>query len=319
MKKFKLYFLCTLVSLIAFTSCQKDNDLINEYSDTEINPTENNNEESGEEAGLTLYRVNGNDIEKIKDYQVKKKYKIFQQDVAKHIAMWEYFSKMIPYEQRARIVEFEVFHGEGELLGYVTPINENDLSKWKMGLAIDAATDIDRIDLKNDFAYTAIHEFGHVLTLNESQVKVGQNNCGEFDTGEGCSIAQSYINKIFELGWEDIYPEFQKIDPDDYDAMDNFYSKYKSRFVTDYAASNPGEDIAEVFTYFVVQDERPTGQTIADKKVQLLYGFPELVQLRKEIRKSPIVRAMKPGAWVNPNQRIKKTTLLYNNNKSYNN
>ena len=319
MKQFKMYFLCTLLSLVAFTSCQKNNDFINEYSDSETSQTDNDNSyDTSEDGGLTLYRVNGNDIEKIKDYQVGKKYKPFQQDVAKHLAMWKYFTKMIPYEDRMRIVEFEIFYGEGELLGYVTPINENDLSKWKMGLAIDAATDIETIDLKNDFAYTVIHEYGHVLTLNESQVKTGQNNCSEFDTGEGCSFAQSYINKIFELGWEDIYPEFQKINPDDYNAMDIFYDKYKSRFVTPYSATNPGEDIAEVFTYFVVQDERPVGNTIADQKVQLFYQFPELLQLRKEIRKSPIVRAMKPGAWVNNKKRIARKTTLFNH-KSYNN
>ena len=38
---------------------------------------------------------------------------------------------------------------------------------------------------------------------------------------------------------------------------DDFYSGNENNFVTDYAATNPGEDIAESFAFFVLQS-KPT-------------------------------------------------------------
>ena len=52
--------------------------------------------------------------------------------------------------------------------------------------------------------------------------------------------------------------------------------------MTDYAATNPGEDIAESFTSFVMEP-KPDGDTIAEEKVLFFYEYPELVQLRAEI------------------------------------
>ncbi len=253
---------------------------------------------AGEEGELTSYAVNGETITKIKDFQVSGNLVAFQNDVAKHEQMWEYFKSLIPREHRGNITEFIVFHGGGSLLGYVAPIDYNDLSKWKMGLAIDAAGDLSQTDIKENFAYTAIHEFAHVLTLNDQQVDVNgsEGNCGTYYTGEGCARPDSYINELYQLGWADIIQEFNAINSDE--GGYQFYEKYQDRFVTDYASSNPGEDIAEVFSVFVTQDAQPTGNTIADQKVNLMYARPELVQLRKEIRKDPVLRAMVPGSWV---------------------
>jgi len=298
MKNLRIVF--SLFVIVLLSACNKDTGFYeDDYGDpyTEESDNGNNFAYEGEEGSLTLYRINGNDIDKIKDFKVRNKYKSYQQDYQRHLDMWNYFVQLIPNEYRGRIVEFEVFHGEGELLGYVAPIDENDLSKWRMGLAIDVDVDLQAVKLQSDFAYTSIHEFAHVETLNESQVKANANSCGSYHTGEGCAIPNAYINRLYEIGWKDIYKEYENIDPDDYDAMDTFYRKYQDRFVSDYAATNPGEDIAEVFTYFVVEDGKRTGNTIADKKVNMLYDFPELVEIRKSIRKNPVVRAMQPGSW----------------------
>jgi len=72
-------------------------------------------------------------------------------------------------------------------------------------------------------------------------------------------------------------------DTGDWDELDAFYERYQDRFVTEYAATNPGEDLAETFAVFVL-NERPTGSTIADQKLNLLWADPEMVSLRDEIR-----------------------------------
>ena len=48
-----------------------------------------------------------------------------------------------------------------------------------------------------------------------------------------------------------------------YGALDDFWRQNQDSFVTDYAATNPGEDLAETFTVFVLSP-RPTGDRIAD-------------------------------------------------------
>lgn len=304
MKKIKLnLFVCLAILSLVASSCYKD-DL---YSDENASPdTEwSEDEEAGAGDGstvtLTSYKINGDEITKIKDYDVRRKMLPFQEDVSMHYAMFDYYTNLIPAENRGYITEYVVFHGKGQIAGYVEPINYNNLNNWRMALAIDHEEGIEVVDLNNDFAYTVIHEYGHTLTLNGDQLAAGgdESSCANFHTGEGCSNSNSYINTIYEIGWKDIYQEFQNGNEDPY-AM---YDKYPDRFVTEYAATNPGEDVAEVFTVFVTQDNMPAGNTIADQKVRALYNYPELVSLRDEIRQDPVVSAMAPGSWVNAGKR----------------
>lgn len=313
MKNVRLNLVALLAVLVFFTACKKEEfDFDNKYEDTEwvdeagafddgfdqSNDTDFG-DDTGETSGdgtLTTYKIDGDNITKIKDYTVSNNLLSFQQDKQKHQEMFSYYTRLIPAKYRTKITEFVVFHGGGELGGYVAPIDENDLSQWKMGLAIDLSGDLNNIDVQEEFAYVTIHEFGHVLTLSDEQVAVGDDgNCTTFHTGEGCSFRESYINELYKLGWKDIYPEFQNIETQE--ESEAFYTKYQDRFVTDYAATNPGEDVAEVFAVFVTQDEQPTGASIADQKVRLMYNYPELVDLRNSIRKDPVLRAMQPGSW----------------------
>ena len=113
---------------------------------------------------------------------------------------------------------------------------------------------------------------------------------------EGCSRDNSYLNQFVNEFWpDDLYNEWDEIqyeEDDDtyYDMLDAFYVKYQNQFVTDYAATNPEEDIAESWTYFVLQP-KPDGNTIAEQKVLFFYDFPELVELRNEIASRVVSRS----------------------------
>ena len=45
----------------------------------------------------------------------------------------------------------------------------------------------------------------------------------------------------------------------------------------------PKEDVAETWTYFVMTPQ-PGGDTLADQKIRFFYNYPELVDLRAQIR-----------------------------------
>jgi hypothetical protein len=163
--------------------------------------------------------------------------------------------------------------------------------------------DIVDSDDKLDLTYTLIHEYAHLLTLGPNQVTPSMavfNNpddndiyyeeasaCPVYFPGEGCSNRDSYINAFFNRFWADIHEEWQDInliedDDEYYEALDNFYYDYEGRFLTDYAATNPEEDIAEAFSFFVLSP-RPGWSTIAEEKILFFYDYPELVRLRDEI------------------------------------
>ncbi len=296
----KKLFLLLFVA-VQFTACYQEDDFtFDPFDDTEFEDEWDDEDyeddyEDSEEGALTLYRVNGDEIDRIKDYEVSADLKPYQQNYAKHFEMWEFVTRLLPRNSRNKIGEFEIFHGGGDLLGYVMPIDDNDLSNWRFALAIDAVEDLTTIDFTALFTYVTIHEYGHVLTLNDEQVSVSQSEsaCNNYFTGEGCSSANSYINRLVEIGWLDIINQHDEENPD------ATYNNYRDRFVTDYAATNPGEDVAEVFSVFVTKENRPTGNSIADQKVNMMYDYPELVRLRSEIRSNGDVRALKSGSWRN--------------------
>ena len=291
----KKFFLLLFIAL-QITGCYYEDDFEidnfeEDYPEEEWNEEEYS--EDSEESSLTLYSVNGDEIHKIKDYPVSANLESYQQNYAKHFEMWDFVTRLIPLSARGKIGEFEVFHGGGEFLGYVAPIDDSDLSSWRFALAIDAVEDLTTIDFTRLFTYVTIHEYGHVLTLNDEQIDVNGSefSCPNYFTGEGCSRAHSYINRLVEIGWLDI------IDQHDEDNPDPTYNNYRDRFVSDYAATNPGEDIAEVFSFFITRENPPSGNSIADQKVKMMYDYPELVQLREQIRRNEDVAALRAGSW----------------------
>lgn len=289
MKKWMLFL---SLSLLFASSCTEDTEFYEAVDEQFTEEEVADQSASEEESILTLYQVDGNTIIKIKDYEVEAKFKPFQEDVARHFEMWDFVTRLIPLEARSKITQFEVFHGEDDVQGYVLPPNENDLSEWRFGLAIDIANNLGEIDFQNLFTYVALHEYGHILTLNDQQVVAGkESGCNTYFTGEGCSDEDAYLTRFYNLGWKDIANDPVIDEPED------LYNKYPNRFVTAYAATNPGEDIAEVFSFFVAMEGKSAGDKILDQKINLFYEFPELVTLRENIRKSDAVQGLVAGSW----------------------
>lgn len=251
-----------------------------------------------EELYLVTYSVSGDQLSDPIYYEdVSADLIPYQEDQASHLEIWNYFTTLIPARDRGSLAEYSIVtDGKGEILAAVTQ-TLYDPKLW--GLEIDIRDSDDRRDL----TYTLIHEYAHLLTLGPEQVAPSEalfhnpdddnifydevTACPNYFPGEGCSNSNSYINAFFNEFWADIYEEWldiNLIEDDDtyYDALDDFYYNYEDRFVTEYAATNPEEDIAETFTFFVLLSH-PDGDTVAEKKILYLYNYPELVQLRDEV------------------------------------
>ena len=165
---------------------------------------------------------------------------------------------------------------------------------------------VDVIDGSNRYSltYSLMHEFGHLLTLNSSQVAMDKlvvfnpddekfydravADCPQYFAGDGCSVSGSYINEFFNRYWQSLYPEWQEIDKTKedeasyYGSLHRFYKQYADQFLTEYSANSPEEDIAEAWAFFVLSP-KPEPTSIANEKILFFYEYPELVQIRQEI------------------------------------
>jgi len=317
MKNVKWFFPVIVVcfGLFSFTSCQDnfdfepdgqdqfddnfDDDFDNGDSDSDNGGNGSNGSTGGatldQDGGIAIYRVDGQNIIKTDSKNVNP---AWMNDEQKHNDIWNMVTTLIPADKRRWMTTFEIFDGGQELLGYVYNATQ-DLTSWNFALGIDSAyPDGQNLETSGDFVHTIIHEYGHIMSLNDEQLNPNSNSC-DYNPGEGCAYSDSYIHGFYNRFWADIANEHGAIEPDDYDALYDFYDKYADRFVSDYAATNPAEDIAEVFSYFITGDSAPTGNQIKDEKIRYLYEFPELVSLRDHMKASTFTMP-EPGKWKRP-------------------
>jgi hypothetical protein len=243
---------------------------------------------------LVTYTVNGDQLTDPSLETVPANLKKYQRDVSTQQKAWKLFITLVPADQRQIIAEYQVItDGPDNVLGIVEQ-TQNDPNKWI--LEIDIA---DVLDTKN-LVFTLLHELGHLVTLNSSQVppdlqvfdhpdseRIYEREaaaCRYYFSGEGCSLPDSYLNTFFDKFWSGLYAEWHQIDniQNDnkrQDKLDAFYQKYQDQFVDDYAVTDPNEDIAETWAFFLLSP-RPQGHSIAEQKILFFYRYPELAQLR---------------------------------------
>ncbi len=250
---------------------------------------------------LVTYGVNGDQITNPVFDSIPNDLKDEQQDNVSQKAAWQIFITLIPAEDRQMVTQYIIFtDGYSNTLAAVDQ-TEDDLTNWIL--------EIDTADLEDRDAllFTLIHEYAHLLTLNESQVNVDEDvfndpynlslleeksaACPDYFTDGGCSHPNSYINAFYQQFWVDINAEWEKIDALQYntenftpyyDGLYNFYLAQADQFLDDYSTTHPTEDIAESFAYFVFSP-KPTGTLIRDQKILFFYDYPELIELRQSI------------------------------------
>jgi hypothetical protein len=188
-----------------------------------------------------------------------------------HTEAWERWIELVPTSARWRVARFDAIAGSTE--GQVEPISDN-LQVWSLRIA-----ELD--DRLRDVAL--IHELGHLVSLGPTEVVPAtdpsvEDECVTYFAVEGCAIPGRLFERFVTTFWDD-----EDGGRGDQAVLERYRLNSES-YVSGYAATNPGEDIAETFVFFVY-GLRPTGATIADEKIALLWEFPELVELRQWLRR----------------------------------
>ncbi len=215
----------------------------------------------GDETPTASFAVSGNTIEPGA---------AAARDVAAARTIWDRFTTLIPADQRRMVVGFELMPAAYDG-AHVYP-SDDDPTTWVLGVSEGLGADLD---------FVLIHEFGHLLTLQAREVPPGDDEarCPTYFTGEGCALRGSTFATFVARFW----PTSLQAELQDWQAAEAIYDREPNSFVNDYAATNPGEDLAETFAVFVTT-ERPTGSTIADQKIRFLWDDADMVELRARIR-----------------------------------
>jgi hypothetical protein len=191
--------------------------------------------------------------------------------------IWDEIAALSPNNISDKYIEsYELFDdANNDTLAFVDDADEN--GKWRIAVNVGARKNESLREQKA----TLVHELGHIITLNRSQV-VKANSCPNLDLAEGCANANSYVNTFYNKYWKGVKA------PATFSA---------SKFVTEYAATEPVEDLAESFAFFVMEkDQDKLGNEVKDQKIKHFYQFPDLVAIRAEMREAlgrDIVRARK--------------------------
>ncbi len=227
---------------------------------------------------ITSYTIVGTKFVKSFDYSVDPEYLTLQQDVAKHEEIIKQMKKIIPSEYFTRINKFTLYLGQ---VGYQNTLGRVGYSiasrdKFDFEIAIDNAYEVpfnDELGLN----YTIAHELGHILTLNDTQAStnsVSSVNCDSYFF-QTCFFKNSYLNMFYNQYWVSILDEYNNSS-----SYVNFYNKNKDQFVSQYAASQIPEDIAETLMMYFLNSSNYTGSTIADQKVNGMNNYSDFQEIR---------------------------------------
>ena len=202
---------------------------------------------------------------------------------------------LLPEAEVSRIVKYQKnSDGPEGILAYVEPASA-DGAEWTLGYdPVDSFNDDGSLKDPRELVATLIHEYMHIFSLNNTQVShvspdVEYITCenGQVTLNEGCASETAYLTKFIAKFWDEKTREaaFQAfIEEREEDFAYENYDRNPNSFVTEYAATNAVEDIAESFVMFVMRNKNNNPKTLAEQKVDFFYNFPELVDLRKHMR-----------------------------------
>lgn len=189
--------------------------------------------------------------------------------------VWDYVCSVLPLNARLKIAEFNLFtDGCSNVLAYTSPVKREDgtPNNTRFSLNIDYYDVYDETGAPRDWSkltYTILHEYGHVLLEDETQI--------DLTLGSDTHDPAGFIPGSFRYGFYDrFWKDLGVTAVGDYEANPTHY-------VSRYGANYFHEDIADTFAVFVL-GAKPDGDTIAEQKLLFFWADLGMTALRQEIR-----------------------------------
>lgn len=162
--------------------------------------------------------------------------------------------------------EWRVFQGELENMSAfveLVPIANG----WVVGVNREGFLAEDTEVVKS-FINLFLHEYAHILVYEIPDFK--ENYQSNFWSANDLR----HLKNMSQLEGRERFVSLTK-----------YFEANPSRFVSEYATSNPDEDMAETFVYFV-SEEKPKGLTTREQKILAFYQEPTMVAIREVLRKN---------------------------------
>ena len=192
------------------------------------------------------------------------------------LEVWDLFREIAGPDFAAEVVlQYRVGDApDSDTLAYV--YQDDDPDYWILAANLATAEDRDLL------VATLIHEYAHILTLSTDEFDATASCPDAGEMSSGCADPTSTIVAFRDRFWAG-YDDAPAADNDDADAADDFYLAHEDDFVSDYAATNVVEDLAESFMTYVLE-ESSAGSGVVAEKLAFFDDYPELAAIRERIR-----------------------------------
>jgi len=192
--------------------------------------------------------------------------------------VWEVFTRVATPAFTSEVI---LSYGVGEsrdssLLAWVTQ-DSGAPEYWHLSVNLDGAQDLSYL------LTTLIHEYAHILTLDLGQMPP-LPDCALETPSQECWYDDAYLADFWSEFWAGYGDDAPAADNGDGAVSDAFYAAHEEDFVTSYAASNVGEDIAESFMAYVIEPVPDPSLSTVAAKLAFFERYPELVAIRERIR-----------------------------------
>ena len=191
--------------------------------------------------------------------------------------VWDLLCALLPEENRQKIAQFRLFtDGASNILAFTSPVpDENGKpDNTAFSISIDCYDVYDENGCPRDWSkliYTILHEYGHVLLEDETQVDLSRGTTTHDPAGY---VEGSFRKAFYDRLWKELG-----------DTAANDYEQAPTRYVSRYGANYFHEDIADTFAVFLLSG-KPAGDTVAEEKLRFFWADPEMLALRASIRKN---------------------------------
>lgn len=187
------------------------------------------------------------------------------------------FAQLVPSMWREDLTKVEIYQ-HGSFGAYIAVDEENE-RKRVLGLDLEAFDGVQDIDIMT----LMIHEFAHLFSMDDEQMKDGIACVDPNGDTIDCSKPESYINQFNQQFWSNVDENWRDNGSKHHKDVEEFYRLNKENFINSYAVNDPYEDFAESFLSFVIENRPENEREVVEQKMLFFYQYPELVELRAEL------------------------------------
>ncbi len=204
-------------------------------------------------------------------------------DLYKYKNFWKAINRVYPKKYLKYVEEFKIID-DGKGKSIVTVRNRKyEENEWS--IVVDLADGMDADANPTPIFYEELVKgVFNGISLEVSQIVADEYRNG-LDVQKGHFKKDSYQQKFYNKFWKGIASEHGSLVKKNGidDAKEIFYKNHRDSFANSNAAISSIKDSSETFKIFVYED-KPKGNSILDKKVLFFYEYPELVEIREELR-----------------------------------